>query len=80
MQIISSGLLLQAAAKPVYIHTREWADFQLEDETGLNVVYFTSGFGDGLYPSYWGYDGAGDLACLVTDFEVLPCGDRRRAS
>jgi Protein of unknown function (DUF4241) len=59
------------AAKAVYVHTRDWADFQLEAETGLNVVFFSSGFGDGTYPSYWGYDGAGGLACLVTDFRVL---------
>jgi hypothetical protein len=62
---------LLAAAKPVYVHTRDWADFPLEAETGMNVVFFSSGFGDGTYPSYWGYDGAGGLACLVTDFRVL---------
>jgi hypothetical protein len=50
-----------------------WADFQLEGEKGLNVVLFPSGDGDGEYPSYWGYDGAGGLACLVTDFGLLPC-------
>jgi hypothetical protein len=62
---------LIAAAKPVYVHTRDWADFPLEAERGLNVVFFSSGFGDGTYPSYWGYDGAGRLACLLTDFRVL---------
>jgi hypothetical protein len=59
------------AAKPVYVHTRKWADFQLEAETALNLVFFSSGFGDGFYPSYWGFDSAGELACLVTDFRVL---------
>jgi hypothetical protein len=62
---------LLAATEPVYVHTREWADFPLEPDTGLNVVFFSSGFGDGIYPSYWGYDRAGGLACLVTDFRVL---------
>jgi hypothetical protein len=62
---------LLAAANPVYVDTRLWADFPLEPATGLNVVFFSSGFGDGTYPSYWGYDRAGGLACLVTDFRVL---------
>jgi hypothetical protein len=62
---------LLAAARRVYVHTRDWADFLLEPETGLNVMFFSSGFGDGTYPSYWGYDRAGGLACLVTDFRVL---------
>jgi len=62
---------LLEAAKPAYVHTRDWADFLLDAETGLDVVFFSSGFGDGVYPSYWGYDRAGELACLVTDFSVL---------
>ncbi len=62
---------LIAAAKPVYVHTRDWADFSLEAETGLNVVFFSSGFGDGIYSSYWGFDRTGGLTCLVTDFRVL---------
>jgi hypothetical protein len=52
-----------------------WADFQVDHDNGLNVVLFLSGDGDGEYPCYWGYDGAGDLACLVTDFCLLPNGD-----
>jgi Protein of unknown function (DUF4241) len=59
------------ASEKVYIHTRSWADFGLGEETALNVVFFSSGFGDGAYPSYWGYDAVGDLACLVTDFSVF---------
>ena len=59
------------AGRSVYVHTRDWADFRLEAETGLNLVFFSSGFGDGTYASYWGFDAAGELACLVTDFRVL---------
>jgi hypothetical protein len=61
-------------ARPVYVPTRDWAEFPLEERTGLNLVLFSSGFGDGLYASYWGYDAAGRLACLVTDFDVLTRG------
>ena len=36
-----------------------------------NFTVFTSGDGDGAYPSYWGFDDAGQLCCLMTDFCIL---------
>ncbi|WAS94910.1 DUF4241 domain-containing protein [Nannocystis punicea] len=36
-----------------------------------NVVMFSSGWGDGFYGSWWGFDAGGRLVELVTDFEVL---------
>lgn len=36
--------------------------------TGHNLVMFASGFGDGAYCGYWGYDEAGEIACLVLRF------------
>ena len=50
---------------------RIWADVTLNQTSGLNVILFTSGFGDGVYASYWGYTADGQIACLVTDFGVL---------
>ena len=32
---------------------------------------FTSGYGDGSYGSYWGFDDNDEVVCLVTDFLVL---------
>jgi hypothetical protein len=32
---------------------------------------FESGWGDGVYISYWGFDANDAPACLVTDFSVL---------
>jgi hypothetical protein len=36
-----------------------------------DLVAFRTGFGDGRYASYWGFDEENNLACLVTDFRVL---------
>ena len=33
-----------------------------------NLILFTSGFGDGAYSGYWGFDENGDKACLVVRF------------
>lgn len=44
----------------------------VEDEPPSNIVGFSSGPGDGVYPSYWGFDAAGELVELITDFHVVP--------
>jgi hypothetical protein len=43
----------------------------LDDATGTNMIAFSSGWGDGCYASYRGYDADDKIACLVTDFDVL---------
>jgi hypothetical protein len=60
-----------AAMEEVSLPTRSWAEFPLSDRTGHNLVTFSSGFGDGVYASFWGFDADGQPACLVTDFSVL---------
>ena len=55
-----------------YVHTRDWVDFAVGGDRDQNIVVFSSGMGDGSYPSYWGYDRDGGLARLVTDFQILP--------
>ena len=48
----------------------------IEDDTGA-VAIFQSGWGDGVYPSYWGLDALGRPILLVTDFGVLERGAAR---
>ncbi|MCR1536476.1 DUF4241 domain-containing protein [Stenotrophomonas maltophilia] len=69
----------------------EWSD-ALIDHDGLDegveyrpwgensphgLVVFTSGWGDGVYPSYWGLDTSGIPVALVTDFLCIQGGDGR---
>ena len=53
-----------------YVDTYSTANFNLPG-TDLNVVAFSSGYGDGSYPSFWGIDDMGRLCCLMTDFCVV---------
>jgi hypothetical protein len=53
----------------------EWFDIPLDEEAGANILLFTSGWGDGAYPSYWGYAANGGLVCLLTDFSVFDASD-----
>ncbi len=50
------------------VHTWCWLDKPLDSQTGANLVAFSSGYGDGVYPSFFGYDADHKLLCLVTDF------------
>lgn len=43
----------------------------LNPYTGANAIIFPSGWGDGFYASYWGYDAEGNRVCLVTDFALF---------
>ena len=49
-----------------------WLNLVLDPDTGANIIIFASGWGDGFYASYWGYAADNTIACLVTDFGVLP--------
>jgi len=47
------------------------ANVVVDPMTGANLIAFPSGVGDGLYPSFWGYDADDKLACLITDFCLI---------
>jgi len=51
--------------------TAGWANVKVSDDTSANVITFSSGWGDGGYASFWGYDEAGNVASLVTDFALF---------
>lgn len=59
---------LFAELDKTYQHTRSW--YLLPTDAG-NVAFFSSGYGDGAYPSYFGYDADGRLVAVVTDFLLL---------
>ncbi|MGX7875764.1 DUF4241 domain-containing protein [Mesorhizobium sp. ORM6] len=45
----------------------------------LNIAMFSSGWGDGVYPSFWGLDATGAPLLLMTDFDVLENADGRES-
>ena len=66
--------LLMCATEPTYVHTWTWANLDLGR---ANLIAFSSGFGDGVYPLYWGRDASGEIVCAMCDLQVLdpPAGD-----
>lgn len=53
-----------------YVHTYSTLNYTFGD-SGLNAAMFSSGFGDGVYPSYFGFGADDEICCLVTDFGLL---------
>jgi len=51
-----------------YQHTWDWL---LWERNNANVAMFKTGWGDGFYATYIGYDNAGNICRLVTDFGVI---------
>lgn len=45
----------------------DWLNFRIPNSKG-NIVMMNSGVGNGVYPSYWGYDEDGEICCLITPF------------
>ncbi|HEX2617960.1 MAG TPA: DUF4241 domain-containing protein, partial [Flavobacteriales bacterium] len=48
----------------------DWLNYHFPDRPELNLTMFSSGFGDGVYPAYWGVNTSGEAVCLVIDFHV----------
>ncbi len=65
-EVFTAALIaeMQREDRPLWLE----ADYTVDPATGANLVAFSSAFSDGLYPSFWGYDEAGEVTSLVTDF------------
>ncbi|MES1035221.1 DUF4241 domain-containing protein [Bacillus pumilus] len=37
----------------------------------VDIAMFTTGFGNGMYPGFWGLDENVELVCFVTDFLIM---------
>lgn len=54
-----------------YKHTRSWLVTTIPTiKDRASISMFSSGWGDGCYPSFWGLDENGEAVCLVTDFLI----------
>lgn len=60
--------VLIAELEKTYRHTWSWMNLPFGP---ANLVAFSTGYGDGAYATYGGYDSDGHLAVIVTDFGVV---------
>lgn len=72
----AAGVPLDEATSDAWVaglesrHVDTWTSL-VADHGDANVVMFSSGWGDGIYGSWWGLDGSDRLVEVVTDFGVL---------
>lgn len=48
----------------------DWNNHFLNDTSNLNVIMFASGWGDGYFPTYWGYNDKKETVELTIDFLI----------
>lgn len=53
------------------VWSKEWANLVVDQASGLNIVVFHCGLGDGGYATWIGRDAAGEPACFVVDLRVF---------
>jgi hypothetical protein len=61
---------------PGEIEHRLSAEVFVDPASGANVIAFSSGFGDGGYPAWFGLDADGEPLVLLTDFGILEAPPR----
>jgi hypothetical protein len=61
---------LMARLDENYIHTWSWATIPVPGTSG-NIAAFSSGYGDGIYATYIGFDAIGAPVCAVIDFGIV---------
>lgn len=59
---------LECELEKNYKPTWCWAVFCVDRTSQANVIAFSSGWGDGIYASYLGYDAKDKISAVVTDF------------
>jgi hypothetical protein len=70
---LADALLDEYSSDPVTVQT---AAIVIDPTTGANVVTFNSGYGDGGYASWFGFDAGGRAVALLTSFDLID--DRAR--
>jgi hypothetical protein len=51
--------------------TSQWVNLRPDTTREENIICFSSGFGDGTYPSFFGFGPNGPVCQLVTDFGLF---------
>lgn len=62
---------LEEALEKNYSPTWDWAVLTVDNSTNANIIAFKSGWGDGFYASYFGYDAEDNIVNLITDFDLF---------
>lgn len=70
-EFIEPGLEKNAKDLEELTYTCNWLDLHIPAHPDLNIIMFSSGYGDGHYASYWGVSAKGDICSLLIDFQVI---------
>lgn len=66
--LLAEEFVKYSASSPYSREMGDWNNHVVDEKTQQNVVMFASGWGDGYYPTYWGYNDKNETVELVIDF------------
>ncbi|WP_448268932.1 DUF4241 domain-containing protein [Nostoc sp. DSM 114159] len=61
---------IECELKKNYRPTWDWANVCIDSSTQANIIAFHSGWGDGIYATYLGYDKNNNIVNVITDFNL----------
>lgn len=66
--VLAAEFALQSGSHEKSSSDGDWCNHVIQSGEPGNVIIFSSGWGDGYYPSYWGLDAEGQPVELIIDF------------
>ena len=69
--ILAKEFTAYSGSSPFSQKEGDWNVHCPTGDTTQNIMMFASGWGSGLFPSYWGFDESRNIVELVTDFFVF---------
>ncbi len=70
--VLAEELKEYSADSPYATEYGDWTNHFPDANSDLNVILFSSGSGEGVYPAYWGRNANKELTELIIDFMVDP--------
>ena len=71
LEEVSNGQITDNLFEELDQHSRPSWKFANTNYKDINIVAFSTGFGDGRYSTYVGYDKNGEPCRLLTDFRLV---------
>lgn len=69
--VLAEEFKTASGSHPLSRDLGDWNNHSPMKGDNRNVIMFSSGWGDGSYPTYWGTDSTGKITELVTEFFVI---------
>jgi len=68
--LLSHEFKVSTKGSPLSSEEGDWNNHKVKNNPNENIIMFSSGWGDGYYPVYWGLDQHNEIVDLIIDFMI----------